>query len=505
MRRLITGLVLLGTLTLDGATVDLQVEAPSYIGQQATLYRYLDLFTRRLAPLARGVVDHQGRIHLQAEVNGTEKALLLVGSTGADLWLRHGTYHVQMPPPPADQVQTLAGTARVELTFLDLDHLDVNALVGDLNARLDAFLAADLATDDRAGMMAVDRMRSGLEAPVADTARSTRRPYVSPVWDEARVDSFAAQLDKFYQGVEDPWFRHDAEYGIAGLYLGPKANERKLFDRFLKGKPVLYDVPEYVRFFSAFYENFLLRTPFRSHTAALQRNLREGRTDSLKALLAQNDFLRDDRINELVLITNLYVNHAHPDLDKNGIMNVLADVRDRSIYPEHRRITANMIWDLTAGGKGQRLPMAELTDDRGVPVDWNKLQQGYSCILVTKPGNPYNDKEIMAMDKLVREYGDLVRFQYVVLDRSAEELADWRKANAQYAGNWCRPNDQRELLDLWRTRSAPALYVLHDGILETPPGLLPSQGLAAILHKVRTAAERDRQLNRDRGLPPPRR
>ena len=120
-------------------------------------------------------------------------------------------------------------------------------------------------------MGAIGQARSGGEAIAPDTTGAARSLYIAPTWEGSRVDTFGQKLERFYAGVQDPWFKADVEYGLAGLRLGPKANDRALYNRYLNGRPVLYDVPEYVRFFSAFYADHILRFPFRSHTDTFLR------------------------------------------------------------------------------------------------------------------------------------------------------------------------------------------------------------------------------------------
>lgn len=489
----------------SAANVQLRVEAPDYPGQQATLYAYMDLFSRRLEPIAKGTTDANGTVVLDAEVAGTQKALLLLGNVGAELWLRQGSYHVQMPTTVRGQVRTVGGSTRVDLVFPGLDMLDVNALMSDLNARLDAFVAEGLATDPDAGMGAIAQMRDGSSPLTPDTLHQGRSLYLTPTWERARVDTFGGKLRKFYGDVDDPWFQQNLAYGIAGLYLGPRAQDRELYERFLEGKPVRYDVPEYVRFFSAFFTDHLLRFPFRTRPEAVKGFVQEGNADSLKALLARHDFLQDDRICELVLITNLYENAANGELNGPGVLKVLRQVAAHSAYAEHRAMAGNMLWDLTAMTKGTDLPRVALMDSDGKPVPWEGVTSGHTCLMVTKVGNPYSEHEIIAMDQLVGEYRDQITFVYVVLDRTAEQLAAWLKANPGYGGMWVLPVDQQGMLDLWRVKSAPVLYLQQDGILTASPGPLPSQGLMAELHRIRVGMQREQQLNRDRGRPSPRR
>lgn len=504
MKLLLAGIPILWGLSLCAGNVQLQVEATAYPGQQVTLYRYLDPFTGRLAAMAKGYTDDAGHVELDADVTGTQRALLLVGTVGAHLWLRPGTYHAQMPAPTDGQVRPMGGSARVDLIFPDLDPLDVNALVSDLNGRLDAFLAEGLATDQDAAMRAVTEARDGSGGLQRDTTDAADI-YLYPAWKKARVDSFAAKLTKFYQEVEDPWFQQDLKYGIAGLYLGPTAHERELFTRFLKDRPVLYDVPEYVRFFSAFYRDHLLRHPFRHETAKLQQAVRDGQVDSLKALLGRNDFLKDDRVCELVLLINLYENVAHPQLDRAGILKVLRQVQEHSIYAEHRAIAENMLWDLTAMAAGTPLPPARLLGADGEAMGMEVLLEGPVCLMIARAGNPYSDRELIALDQMAGEYGGEIRFVHVLLDQTAESLSAWLATRPEGLGYWAVPTDQRELMDQWRIKNAPVLFLLQDGLLTASPAPLPSAGLVAELHRMRVGEQRQQQINRDRAKPSPKR
>ena len=505
MKGLLFGFLLTGSLALNAAPVQVQVDASSYPDQRVTLYRYMDLFTRRLEPIAYGRTDAQGKVLLNADVEGTQKALLRIGMVGADLWLRAGEYHVEMPAPAPDQVRSISGSARVNLTFVDLEPLDVNALVSDLNGRLDAFLAENLATDQDAGMEAVAKARSGTGTLEPDTTGDRPPIFLSPNWSESRVDTFAQKLLKFYAGVDDPWFQQDVEYGIAGLRLGPRVKDRDLFNIYLKDKPVLYDVPEYVRFFSAFFTDHILRFPFRSDTEALLKNIRNAHTDSLKTLLAKNDLLKDERLNELVLITGLYSQHSNALFDGAGIRNVLRDVEQHSRFQEHRLLATNMLWDLTAMSTGTILPPVDVLDTAGNPLALDSLLNGPVCLTVTMIGNPYSEQEMVALRKLEEEYRGYIRFVNIALDRSPGELAQWLRTNPHHAATWIVPADQQRLLDQLRVRSVPVFYLLDGNLLTASPGPRPSQGLGAELHRIKVKSDQEERIRPDRGVSPPKR
>src|SRR5690606_4862469 len=135
----------------------------------------------------------------------------------------------------------------------------------------------------------------------------------------------------------------------------------------------------------------------RNQTQQFQEYLRASRTDSLKALLAEHDFLRDDRLNELVLLNELYRNQANALFDRNGVLGVLSDIRHHSAYVQHRQIAANMLWDLTAMSRGTELPMVDLLSATATPVALDSMLQGPTCLVVTKVGNAYSDQELAAL------------------------------------------------------------------------------------------------------------
>jgi hypothetical protein len=503
MKRLLLAVLLPLHPALHAAQVEITLDAPSYPDRHVLLYHYLDAFTLRTERIAEGRTDSNGQVVLTADVQGTERALLRVDGVGADLFLRPGTYHVKMPAPDPDEVRTISGTTRVDLVFIDLDPLDVNALVSDLNGRLDAFLAEDLATDQDAGMEAVAKARNGSGALVPDTAKKRPELFLSPRWDEARVDTFARKLRKFYASVKDPWFQSDVEYGIAGLRLGPRTNDRDLFGRYLRDKPVLYEVPEYVRFLTAFFKDHLMRFPFRTDTDALLDDIRNARTDSLKRLFGRNDLLQDDRLNELVLITQLYAEQGNKLFDHAGILSVLSHVRDHSAYSEHRAIAANMLWDLTAMTPGTEFPHLVVRDIAGASCTLDSLLHGPVCLLVSATDGSYGEQELAALEKLQAEYSAYVTFIGIALDRTPTGLAAWLHAHPGLGRNWFIPADRQYLLDGLRIRSIPSLFMLQDHELTASPGPLPSQGLVAVLFRIKAKADEDLRLKSGRGAPPP--
>ncbi|MEZ4740685.1 MAG: hypothetical protein R2818_15320 [Flavobacteriales bacterium] len=104
------------------------------------------------------------------------------------------------------------------------------------------------------------------------------------------------KMRRFYADVMDPWFAHYLDYGLAGLRIGVAGERKELFERYLKGKPVQYDDPEYVRFIRTFFADQLEQgVPGIPGQYGACRGW-----DRLQHLFQRNDFLRsDDRLAEV--------------------------------------------------------------------------------------------------------------------------------------------------------------------------------------------------------------
>ena len=93
-------------------------------------------------------------------------------------------------------------THALPIVFTDLDILDINALVSDLNERLDAFLADHVAGDETAGMTALGQVRG--QQDVSRDSTGTRDWGLLPGLSSQAIDSFAGRLDQFYAEIDDP-------------------------------------------------------------------------------------------------------------------------------------------------------------------------------------------------------------------------------------------------------------------------------------------------------------
>lgn len=493
MRTLLIGLLFLLSVSAHAGSFTIHVTARGFGDDIVSLYRYADLFTQRTLLVQRGILDATGRAVLEGEANGTMKVQLRIGERIADLYVRPGsTLHVT--PFDLGTARSLSGTTRMGLDFTDIDALDVNALTADVNERIDAFVAEDLATDEAAGMQALDIQRKeGSVKP--DSAARPATLFVTPQLSKARVDTFAMKLRKFYVEVNDPWFAHYLEHSIAGLYVGPRTNDRELFETFVKGEPVRYDDPEYVRLIRTLFGESLDQL-YRYKGDSLRLAMNASDPFALRMLFQGNDFLRsDDRLAELVMIDQLYMNHSSRLVSSAEVVNLLRRVSDDSTIEEHRIIASNMVWDLTAMRVGAKLPAMRLEDERGQAVDLNELLKGPVCVAFTAGWCTYCTAETGSLINLAEEGKGTMKVVLIGLDRTLDEFKAAKKAMPASAHvTWLHAVAEQQVREDARIRSLPQYFILNDDVLARAPAPLPSKGLAELFFKAKTEAEKGGRL-----------
>ncbi len=492
MRSLILiGFMLAASLVHAGEFI-IRLTAPAYAGKMVVLSRYDDLFTLRTLRLAQEPVSDT--VVLRGEVEGTQKMQLRIGEAIGDLYVRDGSeLNIIFPKADAGTARSFNMTTRVPLEFTEISPLDINALVTDLNERIDAFVAEDLATDEAAGMRAVERVR---QEGVREPAETTQRPptiFLDPKWSKARIDTFATKLQRFYAEVDDPWFKSYLEYSIAGLELGPRTDDRQWWEKYLKDRLVQHDVPEYVRSVRSFFEgHFAMLAAM--HKTRFDGAMNSASMDSLQALMSINDFLKDDPVlRELVMLDQLYVHYNDRFIRKDAARKMLQEVASRSVTPAHQRIATNMLWDLTAMRPGSKLPPMKLEDLKGDPIDTSGFSKGPLVIAVTASWCTYCQLEIAALERLSEEYDGVIPIVAISLDTALTDLQRYVQGRPQKI-RWLHAEAEQRLRDDLRIRSLPAFFIMQDGVLTHSPAPAPSAGMAAIFYRAKVQMEKEGRI-----------
>jgi len=212
-------------------------------------------------------------------------------------------------------------------------------------------------------------------------------------------------------------------------------------------------------------------------------------------LFALSDFLRDDaRLCELVMLDQLYQLYNTKMVQREGADRLFATIAASSVYPEHRTIASNMLWDLTAMHVGYKLPSLRLEDLQGRDVPLDSLLNGATCLVITAGWCTYCELEMSGLETLWKEYKGVDPIVAISLDAELDDLKRYTKAHPGQDFTWLHAVGEQRLREDLRIRSLPVFYLLNDGVLARSPAPAPSAGLGAIFHQAKVEAEKGARI-----------
>lgn len=483
-------LLCVGTLRAQECTIHL--EAPDMAGRTMLLQQYDDLYTLRTVTLERVRIGNDGKATFRPAVTTPVKATLRTMDQRADLYLVPGAvYEIRLTPMQGSRPRSLGGAPNLAVEFIAPDPFDLNILFGDLNERLDAFVAEDLATDQVAGMQALEVVRKER----SDTSVTAKRPptlFLTPTWSKARVDSFEQKLRRFYAEVDDPRFWRRFDLALAGLRIGPQASDKELFERYLKDRPVAHDDGEYVRFVRTLFQDHIMVGPFRKDEAMLKRAIKDADIAALRSLFMQNDLLATNEVLcELVLLDGLYGQYHGREFDREGVLECLGKLSEDGIHEANRRIAGNMLHDLTAMQPGTPLPPWEIASLDGSSVRLDSLPDAPHCIVLTASWCKHCDLELTALAKLHEENGAYVRVLVIGMDTTLEATMAQSSRHKVPGWQWLHAGDDPSFLEAMRARSLPVVHLSNGSRIAQAHAEMPSRGLGATLHAIKVSQQQD--------------
>ena len=109
---------------------------------------------------------------------------------------------------------------------------------------------------------------------------------------------------------------------------------------------------------------------------------------------------------------------------------------------------------------------------------------------------------MVALESLYKEYGTYVHVVGISLDKSTKDLDAYTKAHPGRDWPWYYGGDDPTIMDHLRIRTIPAFFLLNGNTIAHAPAPPPSNGMAAIFHRIKAQAEDENKLKPDQGLPP---
>ncbi|MBA3970707.1 MAG: TlpA family protein disulfide reductase [Bacteroidetes bacterium] len=406
--------------------------AKAYEYQEISAWLNNDHITNNQKQLTYSTVDSLGNFLLEFNCKEIQYITLKVDKNISSMYVEpQGSYEVIFMPPDSTTYQNPNIEHDVKLSIKLKSKTEINALTIDFDERFDYFLTADYISFLK------------------------RTP-------QAKIDSFKLAMNEFYSTVKNPYFKSYMTYAIASLEQKTKMSEKKLFEQYIAGKPVLYGNPEYMNFFNDFFKQKLLDFSMSKDGGpmAFQINDRGSFTGAMD-VLKRDAFLQNDTLRELVLIKGLFESYYDNSFKRPAIVAMLEQAAVDSKISEHKRISQNILSSFSRLKPGAPAPYFELPDKAGLTHSITEIaEKKYVYLMFYSSTCTACMQQMKIIPSLIKTYGDRIAFVSISTDKTNAELKNFQLKNPKYNWFFLYDNSNGKLKKDFEIRALPAYFLI---------------------------------------------
>lgn len=420
-----------------------------YRGKTLVATRYQDYMSYELQEMGRAKIDSEGKFTLSLPVESTLQIQLNCEGAQGPMYADPGAHYKIVLNAP-DSLQTNAFIKKIRIDFDTLETYDINNLILDFSSRHDDFMYYNF-------------------------------PLFGKAQFNERLDTFKLYLSKVYKDVKHSYFMDYVTYSVAETeMMGPPRRDESgfqhmIFGKYLHNHPVKYNHDRYMSFFNKFYSDMfkILSVP---DAASMFHYINDYGSPTLAAHLLKKDVtLRDDRINELVLMRSLMQEYYNYEFDKEMILGMLDSIAGHSKFEEHKLIAANIKRRVTYLNTGGQSPGFALLDQYDSLVTSDRFTgKKFQYIMFWSVDNTVSTNELRLMKSLYDKYKWDIEFVSINVDEDPRLMKNFLKKNL-YTWTFLHQGKDREIRKRYNATALPMYYLVDpDGVLLQAPALRPS-------------------------------
>ncbi len=313
---------------------------------------------------------------------------------------------------------------------------------------------------------------------------------VNQLFDHTTSFSFA--MDSIYAQWDSPYFQLYRSSVLGDLMMNSSATPREIYETYIEPFPFNQQHPEFTRLHERFYKFYLARYSQSYGEYELKTVLNEeGDYHALKKLLAKDDFLADPERMDAIIIYAMEEVWASNAMNHQSLVNVFQHMVTDGATSATQDMAQVMLKKLTAAKKGfaplditfedQFNDLKQISDYKGKPL----LIEFWAPWCTSCAGEGEH------LLSLMKEYDDLIQ----VLSVEVIEPSKVAEGKPEQEGiTYTSTSSESEWVSAYQVLSMPH-YLLIDaeGNVMRDNCPLPSEGLEAILFKLKAQAKEDRR------------
>ncbi len=293
-----------------------------------------------------------------------------------------------------------------------------------------------------------------------------------------RDGSITPKIEEFEQHIlnEFKTYNHDFAYNYAKYTIASTFNsidisyyksdkksldKADIFMKYLQNNPILYHNPEYMNFFTAFFNGEIKKLTLQLHGMDITKAINEENSyNALVKALGKYPFLENKELLNLFLINGLKEIGNDKYFNQKNIISILTHLKTNSIYPEQQTIADNVITKITYKklAKGSKAPTFELPTINDEKIALSDFSGKYVYINFWASWSIPSLREMKIMETLHKQYKNKVVFISICTDNDKSKIKALLKENPDYSWTFVHLTE-RELMQAYEVRTLPT-YIL---------------------------------------------
>lgn len=384
---LLSSLSFIVSFALHAQKASISGFAPAYVGKSIEVYEIEDYISMKERILATTTVDTDSSFSLTFPCETTQKVLIRGMNNSSFLYVQpEGNYRIFMPDRDKFDPYRPAGN-QVELSFLELDSLDINYKILGFQRWVDDFGANNFYYRTR-----------------------------DPVTFGKNFDLFKANVERVYKSdsmaVNSDYFRTFVRYTIASLDNIQFAAERNRYEKhdfYLKHNAIHYGNDAYMQYVNDFYQEMVPRLPSKTNQAMYVGVLKSSPIEVLNALKSEYTLL-NLRIREMIMLKALSEEYRSGTFPQTNILNILDSVAQKPLFKANGVIAKNLkdrLTDLVPGGQAPDFVLAQMNKPTKTLLGF---RDKYVYLHFVDPSSEECMKELDVLKGIHSRYGNYVQF-----------------------------------------------------------------------------------------------
>ena len=303
--------------------------------------------------------------------------------------------------------------------------------------------------------------------------------------NSSMIDSLTGISAKLCPDTQNEYLDNYMFYRIGTVEIVVRSTIRdKMFNKYFKERPILYDHIEFMYFFNEFFDRYYNSSRFIDKYSLKDIVNNGGSLLDFSNELGNDTLLVNERFRELVAIKMLFQLSYEKGYKRHGITEILMEIANQSKFRIHREIAASVakkvLW-LTTGTPAPEFILHDLDDMQHSLSDFSGkpvflaffTTQSFGCLA-----------EMDIFNDLFDKFREEINFVAVSFNEDLAMLETYM-TDKQYKWTVLIVQNKKELVRLYDIKTFP-LFVLIDenGSIMQYPARKPSENIEYVLQNL---------------------